>query len=70
MATTSTGLSAERRVVMTEEIKLIKRSKVERLAIANTLIDSVIQETDNSILLKELNGCMKTLSDCIDLIAE
>ena len=55
---------------MTEEIKLIKRSKVERLAIANTLIDSVIQETDNSILLKELNGCMKTLSACIDLIAE
>ena len=37
---------------MAEEIKLIKRSKVERLAIANTLIDSVMQETDNSILLK------------------
>lgn len=55
---------------MTEEIKLIKRSKVERLAIANTLIDSVIQETDNSILLKELNDCMKTLSSCIDLIEE
>ena len=54
---------------MTEEIKLIKRSKVERLAIANTLIDSVIQETYNSILLKELNDCMKTLSDCINLIA-
>ena len=63
-------LSAEGRVVMAEEIKLIKRSKVERLAIANTLIDSVMQETDNSILLKELNGCMKTLSACIELIAE
>ena len=70
MERTFCALSAERRVGMAEEIKRIKRSKVERLAIANTLIDSVIQETDNSILLKELNGCMKTLSACIDLIAE
>ena len=63
-------VSAERRVGMEEEIKLIKRSKVERLAIANTLIDSVMQETDNSFLLKTMNGCMETLSACIDLIAE
>lgn len=55
---------------MNKEIELTKRSKTERLAIANTLIDSVMRETKNGIINKNLNDCLVTLSDCIELIVD
>lgn len=50
---------------MPEEIELIKRSKVERLAIANTLLDSVARDTDLNLVSKILNDCMEEVTDCI-----
>lgn len=50
-----------------EEIKLYKRSKVERLAIANTLLDGVAMESGN-LISKELNGCMVRITDCIKIL--
>lgn len=53
---------------MAEEIELIKRSTVERLAIANTLIDSVRQELKNDLLTTALDKCMVDITACIDLL--
>lgn len=55
-------------VVMKEEIELIKRSKVERLAIANTLLDSVAMDTDLNLVSKILNDCMEKVTDCIVIL--
>ena len=53
---------------MIEEIKLEKRSKQERLAIANTLIDSVAQEISNKVIIHSLLHCMEIITDCIELV--
>lgn len=53
---------------MAQEIELIKRSKVERLAIANTLLDSVARDTDLILVLKTLNDCMESVTDCIVIL--
>lgn len=55
---------------MTEEIKLTKRSKQERLAIANTLIDSVVQENPHRLIADCLSRCMEEITACIELIGE
>jgi hypothetical protein len=52
---------------MAEEIELIKRSKVERLAIANTLLDGVAMESGH-LISKELNECMVRITDCIEIL--
>lgn len=44
---------------MAEEIKLYKRSKVERLAIANTLLDGVATECKISLYQKFLTIAWK-----------
>lgn len=53
---------------MAEEIELIKRSKIERLAIANTLLDSVARDTKLNLISKILNECMVMITDCIDVL--
>ena len=53
---------------MAQEIELIKRSKVERLAIANTLLDSVARDTDLNLVSKILNDCMEEVTDCIVIL--
>lgn len=53
---------------MAEEIELIKRSKVERLAIANTLLDSVARDTSINLISKTLNDCMEKITDCIVIL--
>ncbi len=53
---------------MPQEIELIKRSKVERLAIANTLLDSVVRDIDNNLISKMLNECMENITDCLVLL--
>lgn len=53
---------------MTQEIELIKRSKVERLAIANTLLDSVARDTDINLVSKVLNECMENVTDCLVIL--
>ena len=53
---------------MPQEIKLIKRSKVERLAIANTLLDGVATECKNKLISKTLNDCIETITYCVDLL--
>jgi hypothetical protein len=51
-----------------EEIKLYKRSKVERLAIANTLLDGVAKDTEINLISNILNECMVMITDCIDVL--
>lgn len=51
-----------------EEIKLYKRSKVERLAIANTLLDGVAMECEQGLVSKTLNECMVNITDCIKVL--
>ena len=53
---------------MAEEIELIKRSKVERLAIANTLLDSVARDTNINLISKVLNDCVEKVTDCIFIL--
>lgn len=53
---------------MPQEIELIKRSKVERLVIANTLLDSVSRDIDNNLISKMLNECIENITDCLVLI--
>ena len=53
---------------MPQEIELIKRSKAERLAIANTLLDSVARDSDNNFISKILNDCMENITDCSVLL--
>lgn len=53
---------------MAQEIELIKRSKVERLAIANTLLDSVARDTNINLISKVLNDCMEKVTDCIVIL--
>ena len=53
---------------MAEEIDLTKRSKIERLAIANTLLDSVTRDTDSNLISKTLNQCMEDITDCIAIL--
>lgn len=53
---------------MAEEIELIKRSKIERLAIANTLLDSVARDTKLNLISNILNECMVMITDCIDVL--
>lgn len=53
---------------MAQEIELIKRSKVERLAIANTLLDSVAINTDLKLVSKILNECIEKITDCVEII--
>ena len=54
---------------MAEEIELIKRRKVERLAIANTLLDSVARDTDLKLVSKILNECIEKITDCVEIIS-
>ena len=51
------------------EVELNKRTKEEKLIIANTLIDSVASEIGNNTIKKLLNDCMVTITDCIDIIS-
>lgn len=53
---------------MPQEIELIKRSKVERLALANTLLDSVARDTDLNLVSKILNDCMESVTDCLVIL--
>ena len=53
---------------MAEEIELIKRSKIERLAIVNTLLDSVARDTKLNLISNILNECMVMITDCIDVL--
>ena len=55
---------------MREEIKLEKRSKQERLAIANTLIDSVTQEISNKVIIDYLSHCMEVITSCMEFVAD
>ena len=50
------------------EIELNKRKPVERLIIANTLIDSVIRESELELVNEKLNECMRGLTSCIHVI--
>lgn len=54
---------------MAEEIELIKRNEVERLAIANTLLDSVARDTDLKLVSKTLNECIEKITDCVEIIS-
>lgn len=54
---------------MPQEIELIKRSKAERLAIANTLLDSVARDTDSKLVSKTLNECIEKITDCVEIIS-
>ena len=51
------------------EIKLTKRKPVERLAIANTLIDSVIRESELELVNEKLSECMNGVTSCINVLA-
>lgn len=53
---------------MAEEIDLTKKSKAERLAIANTLLDGVTRDTDSNLISKTLNQCMEDITDCIAIL--
>jgi hypothetical protein len=53
---------------MPQEIELIKRSKAERLAIANTLLDSVARDTKLNLISNILNECMVMITDCIEVL--
>ena len=53
---------------MPQEIELIKRSKVERLALANTLLDSVARDTDSNFISIILNDCMEKVTDCVVIL--
>lgn len=55
---------------MKKEIDLIKRTKQERLAIANTLIDSVIRETSNKLITDYLSRCMDMITSCAELVSD
>ena len=54
---------------MAQEIELIKRNEVERLAIANTLLDSVARDTDLKLVSKILNECIEKITDCVEIIS-
>ena len=54
---------------MAEEIELIKRNEVERLAIANTFLDSVARDTDLKLVSKILNECIEKITDCVEIIS-
>ena len=51
------------------EIELYKRTPVERLAIANTLIDSVIRESELELVNEKLSECMKAIDNSIHVLA-
>jgi hypothetical protein len=51
------------------EIELTKRTPVERLAIANTLIDSVIRESELELVNEKLSECVSGLTSCIHVLA-
>lgn len=51
------------------EIELNKRTPVERLAIANTLIDSVIRESELELVNEKLNECMRGIDSSIHVLA-
>ena len=50
------------------EIELTKRTPVERLAIANTLIDSVIRDSELELVNDKLSECMSDLNSCIHVL--
>ena len=51
------------------EIELTKRTPVERLTIANTLIDSVIRESELELVNEKLNECMSSITSCVRFLA-
>lgn len=51
-----------------QEIELNKRTPVERLAIANTLIDGVIRESDLELVNEKLSECVKDITSCIHVL--
>lgn len=53
---------------MAEEIELLSKNEVERLAIANTLLDSVAKNTDLKLVSKILNECIEKITDCVEII--
>lgn len=53
---------------MAQEIELIKRNEVKRLAIANTLLDSVARDTSIDLISKALNDCVEKVTDCIFIL--
>ena len=50
------------------EIELNKRTPIERLAIANTLIDSVIRESELELVNEKLSECVKGVTSCIHVL--
>lgn len=52
------------------EIKLIKRGKIERLTIAISLVHGVSQEIDNGFIQNILSNCESSIFNCINLIDE
>lgn len=51
------------------EIELIKRKPIDRLVIANTLIDSVIRESELELVNEKLIKCMSGISSSIQVLA-
>ena len=51
------------------EIELMKRNKVERLAIANTLLDSVIRECEFNLINETLYHCMESVDSCLKILS-
>lgn len=51
------------------EIELTKRTPVERLAIANTLIDSVIRESELDLVNEKLDECIRGITSSIQVLA-
>ena len=51
------------------DIELTKRTPVERLTIANTLIDSVIRESELEMVNEKLNECMSSITSCVRVLA-
>ncbi len=51
------------------EIELNKRTPVERLIIANTLIDSVIRESELELVNEKLSECMSGIETARHVLA-
>ena len=50
------------------ETELIKRSPEERLIIANTLLDSVLRESDITLVNLALIKCMGSIENCLQIL--
>lgn len=50
------------------EIELKKRTKEQRLTMANTLIESVICDSDLSLINNKLFECKKNIENCLSIL--